>query len=128
MRSLENQDEEALGPGVLNVTRKHEVRSFWEQTGVLGPIYRLLAKGLSDDDIAVRLDLAEAKVQGCIAWILHFLELKRRQELVRYASNDSVILLSLERRHEYESQVTEVFWCATSLSQPLVDFGTCSVL
>lgn len=62
------------------------MRSSWEQTGVLGPIYRLLGQGLNDDDIAVKLDLTEAKVQGCVAWIVHFLELKNRQELVQYAS------------------------------------------
>ena len=62
------------------------MRSFWEQTGVLGPIYRLLGKGLNDNDIAVRLNLTEEKVQGCIAWLLHFLRLKNRQELVLYAS------------------------------------------
>lgn len=62
------------------------MRSFWEQTGVLGPIYRLLGEGLNDDNIAVKLNLPEEKVQGCIAWILHFLKLKNRQELVLYAS------------------------------------------
>lgn len=62
------------------------MRSFWEQTGVLGPIYRSLAEGLNDKDIAVKLDLTEVKVRGCIAWIIHFLELKSRQELVRHAS------------------------------------------
>jgi DNA-binding NarL/FixJ family response regulator len=62
------------------------MRSFWEQTGVLGPIYRLLAKGLNDDDIALKLNLPAEKVQGCIAWILHFLKLTNRQELVLYAS------------------------------------------
>jgi len=62
------------------------MRSSREQTGVLGPIYRLLGEGLNDEDIAVKLDLTEAKVQGCIAWIVHFLELNSRQELVRYAS------------------------------------------
>ena len=43
------------------------MRSFWEQTGVLGPIYRLLAKGLNDDDIAVKLNLPEERVQSCIS-------------------------------------------------------------
>lgn len=62
------------------------MRSFWEQTGVLGPIYRSLAEGLNDKDIAVKLDLTEVKVRGCIAWIIHFLELKSRQELARHAS------------------------------------------
>jgi DNA-binding NarL/FixJ family response regulator len=62
------------------------MRSFWEQTGVLGPIYRLLREGLNGHDIAVRLKVTEEKVQGCIAWIIHFLRLKNRQELVLYAS------------------------------------------
>lgn len=62
------------------------MRSFWEKTGVLGPIYRLLGEGLNDHDIAVRLKVTEEKVQGCIVWIIHFLRLKNRQELVLYAS------------------------------------------
>jgi DNA-binding NarL/FixJ family response regulator len=62
------------------------MRCFWEQTGVLGPIYGLLGQGLNDGDIASKLDLTEVKVQSCVAWILHFLNLKTRQELVLYAS------------------------------------------
>lgn len=62
------------------------MRCFWEQTGVLGPIYRLLGQGLNDGDIAKKLDLTEVKVQCCIAWILQFLRLRDRQELVLYAS------------------------------------------
>jgi len=62
------------------------MHSFCEQTGVLGPIYRLLGDGLDNDDIALKLNLTEVKVQGCIAWIVHFMELKNRQELVQYAS------------------------------------------
>jgi DNA-binding NarL/FixJ family response regulator len=62
------------------------MRCFWEQTGVLGPIYRLLGQGLNDGDIASRLNLTEVKVQSCVAWILHFLNLNDRRELVAYAS------------------------------------------
>lgn len=62
------------------------MRCFWEQTGILGPIYRLLGKGLNDDDIALKLNITEEKVQGCIAWLIHFLKLKNRRELVLYAS------------------------------------------
>lgn len=62
------------------------MRSFSEQTGALGPTYRLLAKGLNEDNIAVKLNLPEEKVHACIAWILHFLKLKNRQELALYAS------------------------------------------
>jgi DNA-binding CsgD family transcriptional regulator len=62
------------------------MRSFWEQTGVLGPIYRLLGQRVNDNDIALRLNITEEKVQGCVAWLIHFLKLKNRQELVLYAS------------------------------------------
>ena len=62
------------------------MRSFWEQTGVLGPTYRLLGQGANDNDISLRLNVTEEKVQGCVAWLIHFLKLKNRQELVLYAS------------------------------------------
>jgi hypothetical protein len=29
------------------------MRCFWEQMGALGPIYRLLGKGLNDGDVAM---------------------------------------------------------------------------
>ncbi len=62
------------------------MRCFWEQTGVLGPIYRSLGQGLNDDDIARKLNITEVKVKTCIAWMLHFLNLKDRCELVLYAA------------------------------------------
>ena len=62
------------------------MRSFWEQTGVLGTIYRLLGRGLNNDAIAARLNITQEKVEGCIAWLLHFLTLKNRKDLVLYAS------------------------------------------
>ena len=62
------------------------MRVFWEKVGVLGPVYRLVGKGLSDRDIATKLDLTELSVQTCIAWILHFLGLTNRDELIRYAA------------------------------------------
>lgn len=63
-----------------------DMRCFWEQTGVLGPIYHSLGQGLNDSEIAKKLGLTEVNVQNCIAWVLHFLNLKDRQELVLYAS------------------------------------------
>jgi hypothetical protein len=42
--------------------------------------------------------------------------------------NRSLIFLSLERRQEREIQLEEMFWCASSLSQPLADCGICPVL
>lgn len=62
------------------------MRCFWEQTGVLAPIYRSLGQGLNDGDIARKLNVTEVNVQTCIAWIVHFLNLKDRRELVLYAS------------------------------------------
>jgi DNA-binding NarL/FixJ family response regulator len=63
------------------------MRCFWERTGVLGPIYRLLGQGLDDRDIAEKLNLTEVNVQTCIAWLVHFLNLKSRRDLVLYASS-----------------------------------------
>jgi DNA-binding NarL/FixJ family response regulator len=63
------------------------MQCFWEETGALGPIYRLLGQGLNDSNIARKLDLTEANVRSCIAWTVHFLKLKDRQELVEYASS-----------------------------------------
>jgi DNA-binding NarL/FixJ family response regulator len=62
------------------------MRCFWEQTGVLGPIYGLLGQGLNDSEIATKLGLTVVNVQNCIAWVIHFLKLKDRQALVLYAS------------------------------------------
>jgi DNA-binding NarL/FixJ family response regulator len=59
---------------------------FWESIGVLGPIYRLAGKGLPDAEIASRLNLSDLTVESCIAWLLHFLKLTSRKELVLYAS------------------------------------------
>lgn len=66
---------------------------FWEQVGVLGPVYRLVGRGFTDRDIASRLNLTEVKVQACIAWILHFLNFTDRNDLIRY----SAIAMSSER-------------------------------
>lgn len=63
------------------------MRCFWEQTGVLGPVYRALGQGLNDRDIAIKLNLTEVNVQTCIAWVVHFLNLNSRQDLVVYASS-----------------------------------------
>jgi len=49
-------------------------------------IVRYTVSGLDDRDIAKKLGLTEVNVQNCIAWVLHFLKLKDRQEPVLYAS------------------------------------------
>ena len=70
------------------------MRCYWEQTGVLGPIYRALGQGLNDRDIAKKLNLTELNVQNCIAWIGHFLNLKSRQDLILHASSAALTLRS----------------------------------
>lgn len=62
------------------------MRVFWEQTGVLLPIYRLAGQGRSDCEIAAQLSITELKVQSCIAWLLHFLKMADRNQLVGYES------------------------------------------
>lgn len=66
------------------------MRAFWEKVGVLGPIYRLVAQGFSDRDIAEKLGLTEVKVQECVIWIVHFLGFTSRIELFRYAATPAV--------------------------------------
>ena len=63
------------------------MRVFWEQTGVLLPIYRLAGQGFSDADIANKLNITELKVQSCLTWLLRFLKLNHRSQLVEYASS-----------------------------------------
>jgi DNA-binding NarL/FixJ family response regulator len=60
--------------------------AFWEEVGILGPVYHLAGQGLSDREIANALNITELNVQGCVAWILHFLQFADRKELIRYAS------------------------------------------
>ena len=74
------------------------MRVFWEQTGVLLLIYRLAGQGLSDGEIANKLEIAESKVQSCIAWLLHFLKITDRDQLVQYASPVALPLPFLRRR------------------------------
>lgn len=62
------------------------MRCHWEKLGVLGPIYGLVGKGLSDRAIANKLNLTEVTVHGCISWLLHSLKCDTREALVLYAS------------------------------------------
>jgi len=62
------------------------MRVHWERAGILVPVFRLAGQVVSDGEIASRLNTSEVNVQGCIAWILHFLQFSDRMELIRYAS------------------------------------------
>ena len=62
------------------------MRCHWEKLGVLGPIYELVGRGLSDREIANKLNLTEVTVRGCTSWLMHFLKCDSWTELVQYAS------------------------------------------
>ena len=64
---------------------------FWEKVGILGPVYRLAGQGLSDHEIANRLNTTDLNVQDCVAWISHFLQFADRKELIQYASVQAAI-------------------------------------
>ena len=59
---------------------------FWEKIGILGPVYRLMGRGLSDSEIAYDLDISEVRVHDCIDWMQHFLHCKDRNEIAQEAS------------------------------------------
>ena len=61
------------------------MRTFWGRLGILLPIYRRVGQGLTDKEIASQLNLDDDKVKNCIAWMLHFLDLSNRLELVQHA-------------------------------------------
>ena len=65
---------------------KINLKRFWEKAGALSLVCRLVGKGLSDREIATKLNLTELSVQTCIVWILHFLGLTNRNELIRDAA------------------------------------------
>ncbi len=63
------------------------MRAYWERLGTLGPIYRLLGRGLSNHDIAAELNTTDLNVESCISWLLRFLHYNSRAQLVLRASN-----------------------------------------
>lgn len=82
------------------------MRVFWESIGLLGPIYRLVGKGLADAEIASTLNLTDLNVQSCIAWMMRFLKLTNREDLVLYASSGVLPIAAIERRLRVTSSRT----------------------
>ena len=82
------------------------MRVFWESIGVLGPIYRLVGKGLADAEIASTLNLTDLNVQSCIAWMMRFLKLTNREDLVLYASSGVSPMPAIEHRLHVTSSRT----------------------
>jgi len=68
------------------------MRVQWEQRGLLLPVYRLAATGLSETEIAIRLNVIEPQIQECMRWLLDFLDLTNRNQLSAYASGPRLSL------------------------------------
>jgi orotate phosphoribosyltransferase-like protein len=62
------------------------MRVHWEKLGILGPVYRLVGHGFSDNEIAGKLNVSEDNVRRCVAWLLRFGSHDSRAELTRDAS------------------------------------------
>lgn len=62
------------------------MRCHWEKLGVLGPIYELVGRGLSDHEIANKLNITEVTVRDCTSWLMHFLKCDNWARLAQYAS------------------------------------------
>ncbi len=60
------------------------MRDSWQSIGSLGPIHSLVSQGLSDRQIAKELALTEPGVHRGVAWILYFLNCRKRTELVEH--------------------------------------------
>jgi hypothetical protein len=78
-------------PNFKSDAEVNRMRVFWERIGIILPVYRLLGQWLSDGDIATKLKLPQLSVEGCVGWLLQFLRLKDRSELVQYAETGSSI-------------------------------------
>lgn len=61
---------------------KEKMRCYWERIGILGPTYRLLGRGWSNHDIANYLGRTDEIVDSCVQWIMDFLPVATRSELV----------------------------------------------
>jgi hypothetical protein len=58
------------------------MQCYWERIGILGPTYRLLGSGWSNQDIATHVGRNQDAIDNCVQWLLQFLKLEDRAELV----------------------------------------------
>ena len=58
------------------------MRVHWEKLGILGPVYRLVGRGFSNDEIASQLNITQDSVRRCVAWLMRFGGHSSRAELV----------------------------------------------
>jgi hypothetical protein len=72
-------------------TKELYMRCFWEQIGVLGPTYRLLGRGWTNHDIAKRLGRTDEVIDSCVTWILRFLRIGTRAELVTRSTGQQLL-------------------------------------
>ena len=80
--------EAGCSPPSLSLRTKVKVsdmRFFWERTGGLGAIYRLVGEGFGDQQIADKPNITETKVRDCISWMLRFFRFPDGMELARDA-------------------------------------------
>jgi DNA-binding NarL/FixJ family response regulator len=68
--------------------RRVTMQCYFEQIGILGPIYRLLSRGWSNQDIATHLGRTDEIIDGCVEWLLRFLKIRTREELVFVAETE----------------------------------------
>jgi hypothetical protein len=65
------------------------MRMLSKSVGVYCPIYRLAGEGLSDSDVAKRLNLTEPILHEGVRRVMDLLKFRDRNQLIEYYSNAS---------------------------------------
>lgn len=61
------------------------VKPDWQKSGILGPVYRLIGRGFSNDEIAGKLNISQENVRRCVDWLTRFGSDYSRAELEAFA-------------------------------------------
>ena len=64
----------------INTMRVH-----WKKLEILGPVYRLIGRGFSNNEIAGKLNISEESVRRCVDWLSRFGSHYSRAELEAFA-------------------------------------------